>query len=311
MKTIRTGSIYKHICLKSETTNGIYIGKTLLKYPEKRWQHGHGYLHSTGNSKMANTILKYGIDNWDNPTVWLHEIIETNIPVDKLADREIFWISYYDSFCHGLNSTIGGDGAPGRVYTNETIAKMQQAAAGRTKKLYQYSSDNFELLKVYQSIGVAIAELKPTCKSAIKNCIGKPWRQWNGYIFMLEELTTQDITKLADQHKKEISKKKSIASANSADKRKKSFRQNKLLNGYIIKTTEQNSVTIVDVIADTTLTFTSINACCKALHISKKSIIKYANTNKTFKNYIISVKKESRPCRRLSWVLSSTEDQNE
>lgn len=117
---------------------------------------------------------------------------------------------------------------------------------------------------------------------------------------MLEELAIPDIVNLIDQHKKEIAEKRSIASINSADKRKKSFRQNKLLNGYIVKTTEQNLVTVVDITTNTTLTFTSISSCCRTLHISKKSFTKYANTNKTFKNYIISVEKESKPCHRLS-----------
>ena len=44
---------------------------------------------------------KYGIENF---TV---EQVE-ECPVEKLDEREIYWIAYYDSFKSGYNSTLGG-----------------------------------------------------------------------------------------------------------------------------------------------------------------------------------------------------------
>ena len=90
--------IYKH----TNIVNGkVYIGQT--QNIDQRWAYdGHNY---DPVFKFGKAIRKYG---WHSFT---HEIVEDNIGSQELAnEREIYWISYYDSYKHGYNMTIGGSG---------------------------------------------------------------------------------------------------------------------------------------------------------------------------------------------------------
>lgn len=92
-----TWSIYKHTSPSGKS----YIGYTKQK-PKDRWKGGNGY---DKNTKFGQAIAKYG---WDN---FSHEIVETNIQsLEEAKQAEIVWITYYDSFHNGYNSTPGGDG---------------------------------------------------------------------------------------------------------------------------------------------------------------------------------------------------------
>lgn len=84
-----------------------------------------------GNSKLKfhNAIRKYGID------VWISEILE-EVEEDKLCEREIFWISFYDSYNNGYNLTHGGDGrcfVKGRKQTKEHKEKIRKAQIDKWK----------------------------------------------------------------------------------------------------------------------------------------------------------------------------------
>ena len=89
--------IYKH----TNKINGkVYIGQTCQK-PEERWCNGLGYKH---NRYFYAAIKKY---NWNG---FIHEIIEDNIQTKEEANnREIYWISVFDSYYNGYNLTLGGD----------------------------------------------------------------------------------------------------------------------------------------------------------------------------------------------------------
>ena len=89
--------IYKH----TSPSGKVYIGQTVQNNPNIRWQNGNGY--KSHNSIFYLAIKKYG---WEN---FKHEIIEDNIPSQEEANnREVYWISYYDSYRNGYNSTPGG-----------------------------------------------------------------------------------------------------------------------------------------------------------------------------------------------------------
>lgn len=78
----KTGCIYKHTNLIHKGWS--YIGQTIYDI-DVRWKNGHGYDKCL---VFKAAIEKYG---WDN---FSHEIIEENIPVSQLDDREQYWIAY-------------------------------------------------------------------------------------------------------------------------------------------------------------------------------------------------------------------------
>ena len=101
----------------SATTGKVYIGQTSQSLRERIHQHNsHAYGHQY-NYHFHNAIRKYGVDDFD------YEIIEDNIASkDVLNERERYWISYYNSYYEGYNSTMGGDGNVRR--DDELIAKL-------------------------------------------------------------------------------------------------------------------------------------------------------------------------------------------
>ena len=109
---MRTGIIYGYTNLES---GKMYIGQTL--YPKQRWK-AHRY------GKYKNGWHK---DYQNNPDKYEYSIIEYDVPEDKLNEREIFWISFFDSYHNGYNLTPGGDGMPkGYKHSEETRKKMSE-----------------------------------------------------------------------------------------------------------------------------------------------------------------------------------------
>lgn len=68
--------------------------------------------------KLENAIKKYGINNFD---VRILLIIS-----EKLSELEQLFISYYDSKTNGYNCTTGGEGVPGKIYTQEEKQKQSK-----------------------------------------------------------------------------------------------------------------------------------------------------------------------------------------
>ena len=95
-----TWGIYKVTCT---VNNKVYIGLTSKKYPSERWNQ-HKYAARKGaNTQFHRAIRKYKEENFQ----W--EIIEKGIPtLVEAGDREIFYISKFDSYHNGYNRTLGG-----------------------------------------------------------------------------------------------------------------------------------------------------------------------------------------------------------
>lgn len=95
--------IYK---ITNKTNGSIYIGQTRITI-EQRWKEhcrvSFSETNSENNSPLHAAIRKYGIDNFEIEQV---EECDENI----LNDREIYWISHYNSYHNGYNASLGGEG---------------------------------------------------------------------------------------------------------------------------------------------------------------------------------------------------------
>lgn len=110
----RIGYIYKITSPSSK----IYIGKTNnLRNRICAYRNAH---KSNTNTLIYTSIKKYG---WD---AHVFEVIDS-ASIDILNELEISYIQKYNSYRHnnpyGLNLTIGGDGAFGRIDSAETRKK--------------------------------------------------------------------------------------------------------------------------------------------------------------------------------------------
>lgn len=96
------------------------------------------------NYKIYNAISKYGADNF------YVETLEDNIPLDKLNEKEIQYISLYDSYNNGYNSTPGGDGRIINLINNEeellSLAKSGISAKELAKKFNVHKATIYRTL---------------------------------------------------------------------------------------------------------------------------------------------------------------------
>ena len=130
MKTQRTGIIYiatNQVNLKS------YIGKTIRNVNDRLYRHRR----AVTNGSMTHfhcAMRTYGEAAFD----W--RVLEKDIPVARLDNREALWIEFYDTFYNGYNSTTGGEGG---FQSAEAIAKLS-ATQQRNVELGKHSSQQDE-----------------------------------------------------------------------------------------------------------------------------------------------------------------------
>lgn len=96
----KTG-IYK---ITNKLNGQAYVGQSV--YIKRRWtNHKSEALNKNSkryNSAICRAIRKYGIENFD------FEILE-ECNQNELNIKEIYWISYYNTYHNGYNETLGGD----------------------------------------------------------------------------------------------------------------------------------------------------------------------------------------------------------
>lgn len=91
------GFIYK---IWNEVNDNLYIGQTICPL-QSRWSK-HKQDAKTRETHLYLAMRKYGIDKFH-----IEQIEE--VPDSELNDREVYWISFYNSYYDGYNSTLGGD----------------------------------------------------------------------------------------------------------------------------------------------------------------------------------------------------------
>lgn len=95
-------NIYK---ITNKITKEIYIGQTSNSIEDRFEQHVREAQREMDGKRehfpiFHRSLIKYGVDNF------IIELVETCEDSAVAADREIYWIKYYDSYTRGLNSTM-------------------------------------------------------------------------------------------------------------------------------------------------------------------------------------------------------------
>lgn len=111
------GNIYK---ITNKINNKSYIGCTINKIEKRFEEHIYRCFKTDINTKLYNSIRKYGIENF---TIELLEICDINVIYNK--ERE--YIVKFNTYENGLNSTFGGEGCLGYVHSNEIRKKISRA----------------------------------------------------------------------------------------------------------------------------------------------------------------------------------------
>ena len=96
----------------------VYVGQTI----ELEARHKQHILYDPFNMNnkeydypLSRGIRKYGAEEYELL------ILEENIPLDKLDEREKYWIKFYDTYWNGYNQTIGGTFPTKPIYHDDII----------------------------------------------------------------------------------------------------------------------------------------------------------------------------------------------
>lgn len=113
--------IYKVTNLKN---NKIYIGQTINSLEYRRDQHIKDCRRNKYyNNKFHNALLKYGYNSFK----W--EIIHECFSIEELNEKEIYYISLYNSVEDGYNLKYGGNN--GGLCSTETKLKIGQTTKSK------------------------------------------------------------------------------------------------------------------------------------------------------------------------------------
>jgi hypothetical protein len=116
--------IYK---ITNNINNKVYIGQTIRDLETRLKEH-----RRKKHCMMYKAFNKYGYENFTA------EVIDTADTIEELNEKEMYWISYYDSTNKdkGYNLCEGGGNTKGYHHTEESKTKMSQ----NTKK--KFGADN-------------------------------------------------------------------------------------------------------------------------------------------------------------------------
>lgn len=108
----------------------VYIGQT-INFRDRYSVYKRRKKNSIGR-KLFNALNKYGgIENFDVEILSRVTIIDDVLSLrETLKELEILFIKENKSFEHGYNLTEGGEGALGRILTDETKRKIGEANKG-------------------------------------------------------------------------------------------------------------------------------------------------------------------------------------
>ena len=132
-----TGYIYK---ITNNINGKVYIGQTIQRPIDRWYRHCQKQCLSKNEENMAikRAIFKYGKENF---TFTVIETI-TDYTKDVLDEREIYWISFYNSYECGYNCTKGGHSGARPL----KIAKLEYSDI---IELYQFGLSLRDIAKEY------------------------------------------------------------------------------------------------------------------------------------------------------------------
>lgn len=89
---------------------------------------------------------------------------------ENLNDREVYWISYYDSYNNGYNSTLGGEGFSKINYNK--VKELWDNGLSVSEIISELSIERHSVAKALKSFGITELELKT-------RALGKGVRQYS------------------------------------------------------------------------------------------------------------------------------------
>lgn len=100
-------------------TKKSYIGQAKDIYNRYHRHHKYDYKREELDYYIYQSMRKYGIDNFKI------EVVEL-CPIEKLDEKEVYWISFYNTYHHGYNMNEGGKNFSPKIFTKEVEEKREK-----------------------------------------------------------------------------------------------------------------------------------------------------------------------------------------
>ena len=170
--------------IKNDINHKVYIGKTHLT-PQKRFaQHCREMRRKRCERRpLYDAMRKYGPE---------HFYVETLEETTNPETREEYWIKHYDSYKHGYNATLGGDG---KAYINHDLILQTYAQVHNQKEVaHKLKIDAGTVRKVLHEHHVLITKCPTTSKRVTQRKNGSVVQQFESAGIAARHLIKNGIT---------------------------------------------------------------------------------------------------------------------
>lgn len=145
-----------------------YIGKT-NNLKNRIYQHWYSSKHS----KKLNCFLQ-ALNQYPNEEDWNIIILEDNISLEKVKERENYWIKYYNSIENGYNSIKSGASSP-----NKEAKAVQMRDKNNPNIIIQTFSSAYEAINFLEKDYTGAANILACCRGSRKTAYGYFWSYAN------------------------------------------------------------------------------------------------------------------------------------
>lgn len=174
--------IFKIYCVTNLINNKKYIGITSRSIQLRFNEHC-----SHKKTLLYLAIKKYGKDNFKV------ELIEDNVPNDKIDEKERFYISFFNSLVpSGYNRSIGG--IKNKKLNNITKRHLKEINLGINnprcnKRIFQIDKNTSEIVNIFGSCREAARFLGNEQKNvSINRCLNGKQKTAYGYKWKYEDI---------------------------------------------------------------------------------------------------------------------------
>lgn len=168
---MKTGIIY---IIRNKINNKVYIGQTTTNLKTRFNQHCKKSTLKNRNYKLYNAIKKYGRDNF------YIGVIEDNIKIEELDQKEIYYIEKFNSYYKGYNSTKGGDGRTiNKKYDETKIVELYKQGCSSKEIGNMYNVSYATISRILKRLKVKTRHDGNKYEKFDVDCFVKMWRDKN------------------------------------------------------------------------------------------------------------------------------------
>lgn len=169
---MRDWTVYMHI---HRDSGRVYVGTTSQPLNNRFRKNGEGYRIGYGkNTKFYQAILDYGWDSFE------HIVVADGLNESDAKHMEEELIAEYHSNddAYGFNSTLGGDGVKGIVYTDDERNARRERMLGvvfseETRKRMSEAKKDYVPWNKGKRVGFTDAQMKARSRKRVRTADGE------------------------------------------------------------------------------------------------------------------------------------------